>query len=145
MNLTSPVFSDNGSIPAVFTCDGDNTSPPLEIRDVPAETKSLALVVDDPDAPAGIWIHWLVWNIDPATTSIAAGSPPPGAAEGKTSFGTTGYGGPCPPSGPHHYRFTLYALDQTIILPSDSTIDQLTTALQDHTLATTRLTGLYSR
>jgi len=145
MQITSPAFNNSESIPATYTCDAENISPPLEFHDIPPETKSLTLVLDDPDAPSATWIHWLVWNIDPATTTMATGSPPPGTVQGTTSFGNTGYGGPCPPSGTHHYRFTLYALDQSIDLPSGSTNDQLEIALKDHILATARLTSIYSR
>src|SRR6266540_1916694 len=108
MTLSSPAFPNNGAIPAKYTCDGANVSPPLTIGDVPSGTKSLALTVDDPDAPGGTFTHWLVWKIPPTTTSIGEGEHI--GTEEKSSFGKPGYGGPCPPSGLHHYVFTLYAL-----------------------------------
>jgi len=108
MTLSSPAFPNNGAIPSKYTCDGANVSPPLTIGDVPSGTKSLALTVDDPDAPGGTFTHWLVWKIPPTTTSIGEGEHI--GTEEKSSFGKPGYGGPCPPSGLHHYVFTLYAL-----------------------------------
>jgi len=108
MTLSSPAFPNNGAIPAKYPGDGANVSPPLTIGDVPSGTKSLALTVDDPDAPGGSFTHWLVWKIPPTTTSIGEGEHI--GTEEKSSFGKPGYGGPCPPSGLHHYVFTLYAL-----------------------------------
>src|SRR5436190_17916816 len=108
MTLSSPAFANNGAIPAKYTCDGANVSPPLTIAGVPTDAKSLALTVDDPDAPGGSFTHWLVWKIPPSTTAIAEGQHL--GTEEQNGFGKPGYGGPCPPSGLHHYVFTLYAL-----------------------------------
>lgn len=145
MKLTSSAFSHNQSIPQNYTCDGENVNPPLSISGVPENTKSLALIMDDPDAPAGTWVHWAVWNIDPKTTEIAENSVPTGVVEGKTSFGKPGYGGPCPPSGTHRYFFKLYALDTTINLSSSSTKQDLEKAMEAQILDKTELIGLYSR
>ncbi len=108
MTLASPAFPNNGSIPAKYTCDGANVSPPLTISGIPAGTKSLALTVDDPDAPGGAFTHWLTWNIAPSTTTIGEGQRI--GTEELNGFSKPGYGGPCPPSGLHHYVFTLYAM-----------------------------------
>ena len=145
MKLTSPVFQNNEKIPPKYTCDGEDISPPLEIAEVPAETKSLVLISDDPDAPGGSWIHWLVWNIDPAITEIAENTVPTGAVEGITSFGKTGYGGPCPPSGTHRYFFKLYALDTRIDLTAEADKEKLEQAIEGHILDQVKLIGLYDR
>jgi len=108
MTLSSPAFANNGAIPAKYTCDGANVSPPLMIAGVPADAKSLALTVEDPDAPGGTFTHWLVWKVPPSTTAIVEGQHV--GTEEKNGFGKPGYGGPCPPSGLHHYVFTLYAM-----------------------------------
>jgi len=145
MKLTSRAFSHTTSIPPRFTCDGDNINPPLTITDIPVQTKSLALVLEDPDAPGGTWIHWLVWNIPPDTKEIAAGTTPTGAVEGTTSFGKRGYGGPCPPSGTHRYVFTLAALDTMLALAPSANKSDLESAFAGHILAQTQLVGLYAR
>ena len=110
MNLTSPAFGNNQSIPAKYTCTGQNVSPPLQWSGVPAHTTSLALTVDDPDAPSGHFMHWDVTQIPPTTNAIPEGGRV--GVEGTNGFGKTGYGGPCPPSGEHRYVFTLKALDE---------------------------------
>ena len=145
MDIQSSAFVYNDPIPSVYTCDGKNVSPPLSILDVPAEAASLVLISDDPDAPAGTWVHWLVWNIDPSTTAIAEGSSPSGSVEGTTSFGKTGYGGPCPPSGTHRYFFKLYALDSTLDLASDADKAALEAAMEGHILDQAETMGVYSR
>jgi Raf kinase inhibitor-like YbhB/YbcL family protein len=145
LTLTSPEFGEGQMIPAKFTCDGANTSPPLTITQIPPGTKSLVLVVDDPDAPLGTWVHWLVWNIDPETATISAGTVPGGAIQGTTSFGKPGYGGPCPPSGTHRYQFKLYALDQKLELVPGARKAELEKAMQAVILDKTILTGLYKR
>ncbi|MBI1934040.1 YbhB/YbcL family Raf kinase inhibitor-like protein [Candidatus Peregrinibacteria bacterium] len=145
MKISSPAFIHNQSIPSLYTCDGANRSPPLKISGVPVEAKSLVLVNDDPDAPAGTWVHWLLWNIDPKTKEISEGVPPPEAIEGTTSFRKTGYGGPCPPSGTHRYFFKLYALDRTLDLPPSADKAKLEKAFEGHILAKTELMGLYQR
>lgn len=144
MNLTSQAFEDGGIIPAKYTCDGDDISPPLTITHVPGMAKSLAMIVDDPDAPVGTFVHWVVWNIPVDKNMISEGeslSEP----QGKTDFGRSGYGGPCPPSGTHRYFFKLYALDTTLDLDSDSTKKDLETAMQGHIIEQTKLMGRYSR
>lgn len=145
MEISSPAFTHNGSIPAQYTCDGDDKSPPLRISGVPRGAKSLALIHDDPDAPMGTWVHWLLWNINPLTEEIEENGVPPGAIEGTTSWGNTGYGGPCPPSGTHRYFFKLYALDTILDLPSSADMAKLEEAMASHILAKSELIGLYSR
>lgn len=142
--LSSTAFAEGGMIPAKYTCQGANLSPPLNIAGTPQGTKALALIMHDPDAPAGDWVHWTVWNIADDITNIAENSLPVGAVEGPTSFGETGYGGPCPPSGTHHYIFELYALDSSLNLPTSTSRDELKTAIADHIIAETTLTGLFS-
>lgn len=144
MKLTSSAFTHNGNIPSEFTCDGSDLSPPLTISDVPANAKSLVLICDDPDAPVGTWDHWVVFNIPASTIQIPKGTEPNGVA-GKNSWGRTGYGGPCPPSGTHRYFFKLYALDTMLNLPAGSTKKQIEAAMQGHILAKAELIGLYKR
>ncbi|MEK6984319.1 MAG: YbhB/YbcL family Raf kinase inhibitor-like protein [Nanoarchaeota archaeon] len=144
MKLTSPAFVHNGAIPFEYTCDGADLSPPLVISDVPSNAKSLVLISDDPDAPVGTWDHWVVFNILTSTKQIAKGTEPKGTA-GKNSWGRTGYGGPCPPSGTHRYFFMIHALDITLNLPEGSTKKQIETAMQGHILAKAELMGMYKR
>ena len=144
MKLTSPAFANNGAIPSEYTCDADDLSPPLSISDVPANAKSLSLIMDDPDAPVGTWDHWVVFNINPSTKQIAEGAEPEGVG-GKNSWGRTGYGGPCPPSGTHRYFFKLYALDTTLNLPEGSAKKELERAMQGHIIAQAQLMGTYKR
>src|SRR5881275_684476 len=117
MKITSSAFREGESIPSKFTCDGGDTSPPLQIGDVPSGAKTLALIADDPDAPGGLFTHWLVWNIPPQTSSIAEGSAPKGV-QGANDFGKSGYRGPCPPPGRHRYSFKIFALDRELELRS---------------------------
>jgi hypothetical protein len=146
--IQSSSFANGGAIPPKFTCDGANISPDLRWTGVPQGTKSLALVMDDPDAPLG-FTHWLLYQIPPETRELpenlaAQGSPHP--AEGKNNFGDIGYGGPCPPGGkPHHYVFRLYALDLDPHLPPGATRKDLAAALKGHVLAEGQITGLYER
>ena len=144
MELSSRAFEHGERIPPRYTCDGPNVSPPLTIAGVPQGARALALVMDDPDAPAGTWDHWVVWNIPPETVEIAEDTEPEGV-QGITDFGVPGYGGPCPPSGTHRYQFRLYALDRELDLAEGSTKDQLETVVKEHVLAEARLTGLYRR
>jgi len=143
MKLSSPAFTSE--IPAAYTCDGQNVNPPLTISEVPAETKSLALIMDDPDAPRGDWVHWLMWNIDPATTKISENSVPSSAIQGTTDFGTAAWGGPCPPSGTHRYVFKLYALDTPLNLAPSAKKSDLEAAMQGHVLEQTEFVSTYSR
>jgi len=145
LKLSSPAFAHFGRIPARHTCDGADTSPPLRIDGVPKETKSLALVVDDPDAPRGTWVHWVVWNIDPATREIPEGGVPPKALQGRNDFGTLRYGGPCPPSGTHRYFFRLFALDAVLSLAPGAGKEALERAMAGHILGRAELVGLYAR
>lgn len=146
MKLTSPAFQNNENIPPKYTCDGENASPPLEISDAPAEAKSLALIMDDPDAPlAGGFIHWVAFNIDPATKEIRENSAPQNAIEGMNSTGHTGYTSPCPPTGTHRYFFKLYALDTTLSLDSSATREDVEKAMEGHILDQATLIGLYQR
>ena len=145
MKLTSPVFIHNSNLPSQFTCDGQRINPPLEISEVPAATKSLALIVDDPDAPVKTFVHWLVWNIDPKTEKIDANSIPASAKQGTTSAGKTGYFPPCPPSGTHRYVFKLFALDTLLSLTPNAGKDNLEQAMQGHILDSAELIGLYKR
>jgi Raf kinase inhibitor-like YbhB/YbcL family protein len=143
--LKSTGFMHQSPIPSQYTCDGENINPALEIISAPAEAKSLALIVDDPDAPAGVWVHWLLWNIAPDTTKIAENTAPQGAVQGKTDFGDNKYGGPCPPSGTHRYQFKLYALDTLLDLSQTARKKDLEKAMKGHILDETMLVGLYSR
>lgn len=147
LTLKSPAFKDGGFIPSKFTCDSDDVNPMLEIRNVPAGAKSLALILDDPDATRGTtWDHWLVWNIDPRTQYLSEDSVPDDAVQGMTSFGHSKYGGPCPPIGskPHHYHFKLFALDTMLALPAGATKAELEAAMTGHTLESTTLIGVFS-
>lgn len=146
MNISSPAFGHNESIPSKYTCDGDNVSPPVTFSNIPEGTKSLALIVEDPDAPAGLWVHWLVWNIQPDTLEIPEDNVPAGAEQGVSSFERNDYGGPCPPDNQHRYFFKLYALDITLDLePAATYKNDLEKAMEGHTLAKTELIGLYDR
>lgn len=144
MKITSSAFQHAGSIPSKFTCDGDNKNPPLQIAEIPSGAKSLALVVDDPDAPSGLFTHWVVWNISAQTNAITEGSAPKGV-QGTNDFGKSGYGGPCPPSGTHRYSFKVFALDRELDLPSGSKRSQLDAAMKGHILAQGELMGRYAK
>jgi Raf kinase inhibitor-like YbhB/YbcL family protein len=144
MKITSSAFQQGGNIPSKFSCDGANTSPPLQVSDVPSGAKSLVLVVDDPDAPSGLFTHWTVWNIPPQTSTIAEGSTPKGV-QGTNDFGKSGYGGPCPPSGAHRYYFKIFALDRDLDLPSGAKRSQLDAAMKGHVIAQGQLMGRYAR
>jgi Raf kinase inhibitor-like YbhB/YbcL family protein len=143
MKLRSEDFEDNGNIPSEFTCDGRDISPQLSWEDVPAETKSFALSVTDPDAPGGTWIHWLVHDVPRDVRSIDRGSLPKGAKQVENDFGIKDYGGPCPPSGTHRYIFTLYALNVERLegVNKHNFFDKV----EKHTLEKAVLKGLYKR
>ena len=143
MKLSSVAFQHQKSIPSKYTCDDSDVSPPLQISGVPPNAKSLALVMDDPDAPMGTWDHLVMWNLSP-DTEIKEGTLPKGTV-GKNSWGKTNYGGPCPPSGTHRYFFKLYALDTVLNLPAGSTKKQLKAAMKGHILAEAVLMGTYQR
>jgi Raf kinase inhibitor-like YbhB/YbcL family protein len=139
------VFRHQEQIPAKYTCDGADVNPHLAIDNVPTSAKSLVLIVDDPDAPRGAWVHWVVWNISPDTQEIREHSVPAGASEGMNDFRKRNYGGPCPPSGTHRYFFKLYALDTLLTLGPGATKADVERAMKGHVLAQSELVGLYSR
>lgn len=152
--LTSAAFEDDGRIPQQYSGEGDDQSPPLAWSDPPEGTQAFALVCDDPDAPAGTWDHWLIWNIPADTQELPAGVPTTesvadlgGAAQGENGWGNVGYGGPMPPPGhgDHHYHFVLYALDATLDLAPGADKQALMAAMEGHVLGKAELTGLYSR
>jgi len=145
MKIASSAFENKQMIPQKYTCDGENINPPLQITEVPSNTQSLVLIVDDPDAPSGDWVHWLVWNINPETKLITENESPQGAIQGTNDFGKQNYGGPCPPSGIHHYQFKIYGLDTTLNLPSSSRKKDLEKAMANHILDKDMLIGLYQR
>lgn len=145
MRITSPAFRDNEEIPARFTCQGDDVNPELAIENVPSGTKSLALLMEDPDAPNGLWVHWAVWNINPNVHLLTEHAEPREAVIGKNSWGHNQYGGPCPPSGTHRYMFRLFALDSTLDLPGIAGKGQLDHAMEGHILAEAQLTGRYGK
>jgi len=144
MKITSSAFQEGGNIPSKFSCDGADASPSLQIADVPSPAKSLVLIIDEPDAPSGLFTHWTAWNISPQTSTIAEGSPPKGV-QGTNDFGKSGYGGPCPPSGTHRYYFKIFALDRELDLPSGAKRGQLDAAMKGHVIAQGELMGRYSR
>jgi Raf kinase inhibitor-like YbhB/YbcL family protein len=141
--LTSPAFTSNGTIPRRYTCDGANVSPALRWTAPPRGTRSLALLVNDPDAPAGTFTHWLGWNISVKARSLRAGQHAP--AEGRNDAGGVGYTGPCPPSGVHRYVFRLYALDRPLALLRGASAADFTRALRGHVLRVATLVGRYGR
>jgi len=150
LKIESPAFAEGSAIPRQYTCDGNGGSPPLTFSGVPAGTKGLALICDDPDAPSGVFVHWVLFDLPPATAKLpesvpAGASPPTGGVQGKNDFGKTGYGGPCPPSGTHRYEFKLYALDKELKLPPGSSKADVVAAMQGHGLAEAKLTGKYKR
>jgi Raf kinase inhibitor-like YbhB/YbcL family protein len=147
IRLTSPAFAPNAPIPARFTCDGDGVSPPLEWSGVPEGTRSLALLMEDPDAPDGTFVHWALYGIAPATTGLRQGAVPADAREGENSFGDEGYGGPCPPEGDeaHRYVFTIYALQSNPDLDPGASPAQVRTAVADNAIARGRLTARFGR
>lgn len=142
--LSSPVFANDASIPTIYTCKGVNASPPLHIDGTPEATVSLALVLHDPDAPSGDYLHWTMWNMSPETTTIGEDTVPWGAVQGTNDFGEIGYSGPCPPSGTHHYHFDLYALDDELTVPVGAKRGAVMEAIEAHAIATTTLIGTFS-
>jgi Raf kinase inhibitor-like YbhB/YbcL family protein len=143
LTVTSAAFADGAAIPREFTCKGTNTSPPLAWSGVPSGARSVALVVEDPDAPSGRFIHWVVYNIDPAQSAIAAGEVPQGASEAMNGGGEVGYTGPCPPSGTHHYRFTVYVLRSPLTVPAGGDPARVLVAIRGKTTARGTLTGTF--
>lgn len=150
IKIASTAFDDGGLIPPKYTCDGADISPPLNWEDVPEGTKSIALICDDPDAPAGTWVHWVLFNLPAETRELAENIPPDrtlpnGARQGTSDFGRIGYGGPCPPSGTHRYFFKIYALDAQIDLADGADKAQLLKAIEGHILDQGQLIGKYKR
>lgn len=143
MRITSPQFKDGEEIPQEYTCEGPNINPPLNFEEIPPETKSLVLIVEDPDAPANPWVHWLVFNIPPNITKVEENSVPENGIEGLANGGTRGYEGPCPPTGSHKYIFKLYALDAALGLSPESNREMALKAMETHILDEAWLTGHY--
>jgi Raf kinase inhibitor-like YbhB/YbcL family protein len=144
ITVRSPAFGEGGSIPARFSCEGDGQSPPLTWDGVPSGAKALALVVDDPDAPRKTFVHWVVLDLPAGTTGLDAGGLPPGAVQARNSAGHASYFGPCPPSGTHHYRFTVYALSKPTGLRDGAQLDQALRAVESTATAQGRLVGTYA-
>jgi Raf kinase inhibitor-like YbhB/YbcL family protein len=149
--VSSPAFAEGTQIPEEYTCDGSDISPPLNWSEPPAGTRSLALIMDDPDAPGGVFTHWVIFNLPAGSTQLPAAVPTnpelsSGALQGSNDFGRIGYSGPCPPSGsPHRYRFTLYAVDEVLELSPGAAQSQVRQALEGHVLAQDQLTGTYQK
>jgi Raf kinase inhibitor-like YbhB/YbcL family protein len=142
--VSSPAFADAGDIPRRYTCDGEDVSPPLSLQSVPTGTVELALLMTDPDAPSGNFVHWVGWGIDPARGALAEGEEPPGV--GTNGFGRRGYGGPCPPQGEsHRYVFAAFALSRRLDLAAGASADDLRRAITDSVLDEGRLVGRYAR
>ncbi len=149
-SLVSPAFAPGGLIPAQYTCDGADISPPLSWQNVPASAKSLALICDDPDAPVGIWVHWVLYDLPAEIQGLPENIPPKetlenGAKQGINDFRKIGYGGPCPPGGIHRYFFKIYALDDFLNLPPGATKSELLKAMKGHIMEQAELIGKYSR
>ena len=151
IEVSSPAFEDGGTIPPRFTCQGDDVSPPLKWANLPDGTKSVALICDDPDAPAGTWVHWVLYDLSPKFDGLPEAIPGgevtwQGAKQGVNDFRRSGYGGPCPPPGkPHRYFFKIYALDIEPGLPAGASKADLLRAIEGHVLAEGQLIGLYQR
>jgi len=148
--LTSSAFAPGEPIPLRYTCDGDDVSPPLAWSDPPQGTQSFALIADDPDAPAGTWVHWVLYNLPAEARELPEAIPPDaelpdGSRHGNNSWRRPGYGGPCPPGGTHRYFFKLYALDTLLDLEAGASKDKLLQAMEGHILAQAELMGVYTR
>lgn len=140
--VQSPAFAHNGHIPAHYSCEGENINPPIEISDIPEGTKTLALIMEDPDAPNGVFDHWLLWNLLPGQT---IGEKTDLGVSGMNSFGKTGYGGPCPPSGTHRYYFRVYALDKELSVAAGQSKTELMEDMEGHVLGFGELMGRYRK
>ena len=145
MKVTSPVFKENDTIPRKYTGDGADINPPLHIGEIPGAARSLALVVEDPDAPSGAFHHWVLFNVNPHTADIRENTVPVIATQGRNDFGRLEYGGPKPPSGEHHYFFNLYALDTVLPLARGAGAEELERQMQGHVLEQASLMGRYAR
>lgn len=144
MTITSPAFMEGEAVPLKFSCDGDNLSPELIWSGIPEGTASLVFIMDDPDAPVGLWVHWVLFNLPANSSGLAEGATGQGV-DGLNSWGETGYGGPCPPGGTHRYFHKLYALDVTLELESGATKDAVEAAMEGHILSQAELMGTYTR
>jgi Raf kinase inhibitor-like YbhB/YbcL family protein len=145
MKITSSAFQESGDIPSKFSRDGQDINPALRIEGTPSNAKSLLLIMDDPDAPVGLFTHWLVWNIDPRTTEIAEKSVPKGGVQGTNDYPSLGYGGPQPPSGTHRYYFKIFALDQLLDLKAGARRAEVDAAMRGHVIGQGELMGRYSK
>ena len=150
IKITSSAFQDGGLIPAKYTCDGADVSPPLQWDNVPQTAKSIALICDDPDAPMGTFVHWVIFGLPAETRQLAEKvaadkTLPSGARQGTSGFGRVGYGGPCPPSGTHRYFFKIYALDTTLDLSAGARKSDLLKVMEGHILGQGQLVGKYKR
>jgi hypothetical protein len=145
LKISSSVFENNKSIPQKYTCDGANGNPPLKVENVPREAKSLALILDDKDAPRGTYVHWILWGLRPGLQEIRENSVPEGAVQGRNDFQKNNYGGPCPPSRAHRYVFKVYALDVQLNLDPKSMKADLEKAMEGHVIARGELMGVYKR
>ena len=152
MRITSQAFTDGGTIPDKYSKYGENRIPPIHFEEVPSKARSLALIVDDPDAPNGTFVHWVIWNLPTRLRSIPEGVPrdvlklPDGSQQGKNDFGNVGWNGPCPPPGkPHHYRFRVFAVDGKLALPARSSAGDLERAVKGHITGEGTLVGTFQR
>jgi len=145
MDLTSDAFENEESIPKQYTCNGQNINPPLSIGGIPVETESLSIIVTDPDAPAGTWTHWIVFNMPPDIDEIDENSVPDDSLQGVNDFGNIAWGGPCPSSGAHHYIFTVYALDIMLDLPEGADRQAVEAAMEGHIVEQAELACLYAK
>lgn len=150
MKLTSTAFKEGGMIPKKYSCDDEDISPPLNWENIPSKTKELAMICDDPDAPMGTWVHWVIYKISPQVKGLTENIPTEkklssGMVQGMNDFGRIGYGGPCPPGGTHRYFFKIYALDAVLNLEPGATQAQVLRTIQSHILEETQLIGKYKR
>lgn len=145
LKISSPAFENNGPIPVKYTCDGANVNPPLKIENTPRETKSIALIFDDIDAPRGSYVHWILWSIDPTIKEIKENSVPEGTVQGMNGFKKQSYGGPCPPGRAHRYVFKIFALDTRLNLDPNSTKADLEKVMRGHVKAQAQLMGIYKK
>lgn len=145
MNIICPAFLEGEKIPDIYAYNGGNLSPPLKFYSVPSQTKELLLIVHDPDAPVGDFLHWIAWNIDPKLAGIEQNNLPVGTVQGKNDFGNKKWDGPSPPSGTHRYIFDLYALDIKLLLDDDTSRQQLEKVIKIHIIDSAKLIGLYSK
>jgi hypothetical protein len=150
ISMSSPAFANGESIPVKCTCDGENVSPPLEWGELPTGAQSLALIMDDPDAPSGTFVHWVIYDLPPSLRGLPDGvptdeKPSVGGTQGNNGAGKSGYTGPCPPSGTHHYSFRLYALDTKLDATAGLSKDKLLQAMEGHVVAQAELIGVYTR